>query len=90
MTWFLELKMEAFMEIIFNRKIKRLIKLAGLKDVSFQTLRETFGSHLLDRIKDPKGLYLISKYLGHSSIRVTEKHYASLDIKKTHKEIERL
>ncbi|TAN61147.1 site-specific integrase [bacterium] len=74
----------------FDKKFKKLVKLAGLENVTFQTLRETFGSHLLSKITGPKGFYLVSKFLGHSSIRVTEKHYASLDLTKSHEEVDKL
>lgn len=45
------------------------------RNIHFHTLRSSFGSYLLQ-----KGvpIQMISKLLGHSSIAVTEKHYASL------------
>jgi len=46
-------------------------------DVHFHTLRSSFGCYLLQR---GVAIQMISKLLGHSSIAVTEQHYASLTI----------
>ncbi|OGP20061.1 MAG: hypothetical protein A2054_01310 [Deltaproteobacteria bacterium GWA2_55_10] len=58
-----------------------------LDNINIQTMRETFGSHLLRR---KVSVYLVSKYLGHSSVDVTTKHYAHIPIEETHKEIDLL
>ncbi|MBI5327163.1 MAG: site-specific integrase [Deltaproteobacteria bacterium] len=71
----------------FHRELQKVVMAAGLKHISIQTMRETFGSHLL---KKGVSVYLISKYLGHSSVDVTTRHYAHIQIEETHKEIDLL
>jgi integrase len=66
------------------RETQKVFKEASLQNMSMQTLRETFGSHLLRR---GVSIYLVSKYLGHSSVDVTTRHYAHVPIEETHKEI---
>lgn len=63
------------------REFQKIVAGAGLQDVSLQTMRETFGSHLLRR---GVSIYLVSKYLGHSSVDVTTRHYAHIPIEMTH------
>jgi integrase len=46
---------------------------ASLDDVSFKTMRATYGKMLLVATKD---IELVAKALGHSDSRVTRKHYA--------------
>ena len=69
------------------REFQKAVKAAGLHGVSLQTLRETFGSHLL---RKGVSIYLVSKYLGHSSVDVTTRHYAHIPIEGTQKEIDLL
>jgi len=59
----------------------KMIKAAGLKNITFQHFRHTYASHLIMSGVD---LYTVSQLLGHSSVKVTEKHYAYLtkDFKK--------
>ena len=70
-----------------DREFRKLTALAKLENVSIQTLRETFGCHLID-----KGVPIetISKLLGHSSIRVTETHYATVLTKRKISDIQKL
>jgi len=59
-----------------SKKFK--IAVRGVKlpeEIHFHTLRSSFGSYLL---QNGTPISVISKLLGHSSISVTEKHYASL------------
>lgn len=49
------------------------VEAARLKDVSFKTMRATYGKRLLVATKD---IELVAKTLGHSDSRVTRKHYA--------------
>lgn len=42
---------------------------------SFHTLRHTYASHLL---MNSVNIFTVSRWLGHSSVRVTEKHYGHL------------
>lgn len=57
-----------------SHRFARATKSAGCSDVSLHTLRHTCASRLVQ-----KGIpiYVVSKYLGHSSVRVTER-YAKL------------
>lgn len=70
-----------------DREFRKLTKLAKLENVSIQTLRETFGCHLIDK---EVPIETISKLLGHSSIRVTETHYATVLTKRKIKDIQKL
>lgn len=50
---------------------------AGLpKGISIHTLRATFACHLIAK---GVNIYTVSKLLGHSSVKVTERHYLALD-----------
>ena len=55
----------------FKKNLRRL----GIRDGRFHDLRRTFGLNL---IKQGMSIYEVSKLLGHSSVRTTEKHYAPL------------
>lgn len=54
---------------------RRLFHRAGIPDANLHTLRKTAGALLIQRGVD---IYRVSKFLGHSSISVTEKHYVDL------------
>lgn len=54
---------------------------AGLKDVRWHDLRRTAGCRWLQR--DKMSMEQVSALLGHSSVAVTEKSYAFLDLQKT-------
>ena len=61
---------------VFRRTLLRL----GLKEIehgerTFHTLRHSYASHLLMNGVD---IYTVSRLLGHSSVTVTEAHYAHL------------
>ncbi|MBT7939581.1 MAG: tyrosine-type recombinase/integrase, partial [Candidatus Marinimicrobia bacterium] len=49
---------------------------AGIKDANVHVLRKTFGSLLIQ--KQLADIYVVSKLLGHSSVKVTETHYVDL------------
>ena len=49
---------------------------AGIKNANVHVLRKTFGSLLIQ--KKLADIYVVSKLLGHSSVRVTETHYVEL------------
>jgi integrase len=53
----------------------KIAEAAKLKNVTFQYFRHTYASHLIMNGVD---LYTVSQLLGHSSVKVTEKHYAHL------------
>lgn len=59
-----------------THKFKKFLKRAGIKkDLHLHNLRDTFASHLIMSGVD---LLTVSKYLGHSDIKVTEKYYGHL------------
>ena len=56
---------------------RRLREAAGLpQGISIHSLRATFACHLIEKGVD---IYTVSKLLGHSSVKVTERHYLALD-----------
>lgn len=57
------------------KRIKKYYKLSGIESANVHTLRKTFGSLL---VQQNVNIYIVSKLMGHSSVLVTEKHYASL------------
>lgn len=60
-----------------SMKFRRWVRQKGLsKGISLHSLRATFACQLMNRGVD---IYTVSKLLGHSSVRVTEKHYVALD-----------
>ena len=58
-----------------SHKFKKECRKLNIKDARFHDLRRTFGYNL---IKQGMSIYKVSKLLGHSSVRTTEKHYAPL------------
>jgi len=57
------------------KHFKLAVKLAGInKDTTLHTLRKTFGSRLVNKVP----LVKISKWLGHSSVVITENWYVIL------------
>jgi integrase len=67
------LRMETVADL-WRRKLGRLFKLANVKDGHPHRFRHTFAVELLK-----KGIPLeeVSVLLGHSSIRITERHYSA-------------
>jgi len=60
-----------------SMKFRRLVRKINLPEgFSLHSLRSTFGSTLINKGVD---IYTVSKLLGHSSVKVTEKHYLALD-----------
>jgi integrase len=57
------------------KKIKKYITDAGIPDGTLHGLRRTFGSKLVQSGVD---IYVVSKLLGHSSVKVTEQAYIHL------------
>jgi integrase len=69
------------------REFQKGVKAAGLDDVEWHDLRRTCGCRLLqDR---GMSMEVVSKWLGHSSVRVTERHYAFLSIDDLEKAIQK-
>lgn len=60
-----------YIELTWSRNRKRL----NLENIRMHDLRRTFGYNLM---KQGMPIYEVSKLLGHSSVTVTEKHYAPL------------
>jgi integrase/recombinase XerD len=60
------------------RIFQKMVKAAGLEDLEWHDLRRTCGCRLLQDHK--MSMERVSRWLGHSSVKVTEKHYAFLRI----------
>jgi integrase len=60
---------------------------AGVKDFRFHDLRHTFASHL---VMSGVNIFQVSKWLGHSSVTITEKYYAHFAPDCKREEIEKL
>ena len=57
------------------KRVKWLFEQAGIGNASPHTLRKTAGSLFYLATRD---IFATSRFLGHSSVNVTEKHYAGL------------
>lgn len=57
------------------RPVKAAAEAAKVSDVTFKTMRATYGKLLLLATKD---LELVAKALGHADSRITRRHYAAL------------
>ncbi|MEA3286981.1 MAG: site-specific integrase, partial [Candidatus Marinimicrobia bacterium] len=57
------------------KKVKKYYEKAKIKDANIHTFRRTFGSLL---VQQGVSIFTVSKILGHSSVTVTETHYAHL------------
>ncbi len=57
------------------KRIKWVFKQAGISDASPHTLRKTAGAWYYMATRD---IFATAKFLGHSTVRVTEEHYAGL------------
>lgn len=72
----------------FNKGLDSAVVRAGIaKEIHPHDLRRTFGCTLLLAGVD---IFTVSKLLGHSSVVVTERHYAFLNINFLQQEIQRL
>lgn len=56
-----------------THKIQYYYKLAGIKGANLNSLRKSFGSRLL---QEGESIFMVSKLLGHSTVKTTEKYYA--------------
>jgi integrase/recombinase XerD len=69
-------------------KFRRWARHVGLpKGISPHSLRATFACHLIEQGVD---IYVVSRLLGHSSVKVTEKHYLALDPRHVQQAVNRL
>jgi integrase/recombinase XerD len=57
------------------KKLAKYYEAAGIENANVHTLRKTFGSLLLQQGED---IFRVSKLLGHSSVIVTQNHYADI------------
>ncbi|TFB12798.1 hypothetical protein E3V33_04265 [Candidatus Marinimicrobia bacterium MT.SAG.4] len=57
------------------RRLKKYYKIAKRENASVHTLRKTCGAILIQNGVD---IYRVSKWLGHSTVTVTEKHYVDI------------
>ena len=77
---------ENWLSQIFKRAVKD--KEAGLNDkLHWHSLRSSFASWL---VIDGVSIYAVSKLLGHSSVTITQKHYAQLATENLHAEVNRI
>lgn len=77
-----------FGESYLTHKFKKFLRLAGLDELlHFHSLRHTHASYL---VQSSVPILSVSKLLGHSSVKVTEKHYAALAPETLHEEVNRI
>ena len=62
-------------DTIYDWIVRQTYKKAGIIEANIHTLRKTAGALLIQAGVD---IYKVSKFLGHSSVTVTEKHYVDL------------
>jgi len=65
---------------VYRKIVRNLFKDTGIENANIHTLRKTSGALLIEAGVD---IYRVSKFLGHGSVTVTEKHYVDL-LKKDH------
>ncbi len=58
-----------------SRILKKYYKLSNIENASVHTLRKTCGSLLIQNGMD---IYRVSRWLGHSTVEVTTRHYVDL------------
>lgn len=65
-------------EVLYNRNLKKIQAFFNISlNLTSHISRHTYASMLFDM--DPKGIYEISKGLGHTNIRITENYLKSFD-----------
>ena len=70
------LVLDCVTKITVSEWFKECCEQAQVMDFTFHCLRHTFASHMLSR---GAPIYKVAKFLGHSSVVVTEQHYGHLD-----------
>lgn len=68
-----------------DRGLKAAAKRAGIKDLRWHDLRRTCGCRLLQ--DEGFSMDKVSKWLGHSSVKVTERIYAFLEVEQLHRAV---
>jgi|GEM_PF-127505 len=71
---------------VYRTIVEKLFAKAKIENANVHTLRKTTGALLIEMGVD---IYRVSKFLGHSSVTVTEKHYVDL-LKKDHVDMSNL
>ncbi len=61
--------------VVANKIVNKYFPMAGIKDATLHNLRKTSGGILIQKGVD---VYRVSKFLGHSSVTTTEKHYIDI------------
>lgn len=78
----------SYYEDTVTRYFKKYLRKSGIeKDLHLHNLRDTFASHLIMQGVD---LLTVSRYLGHSNIKITEKYYGHLSPGHYHNSINKL
>ena len=81
-------KLFNYSEDAVTRQFKRYLRKSEInKDLHLHNLRDTFASHLIMNGVD---ILTVSRYLGHSNIRITEKYYGHLSPGHYHDSIKKL
>ena len=70
-----------------SHRFIRTCKKLGIAGVRFHDLRHTFASYL---VMAGASIHVVSKWLGHATINMTEKHYTHLSPDYQREEIQRL
>ena len=65
---------------------RRAREKVGLPHVTFRDLRRSCGTMMIEKEVD---LYVVSKLLGHSTVSVTQKHYAHMQMERMHAGLEK-
>jgi integrase len=65
----------SYAESYVTKKFKKEARRLNIKKACFHDLRRTFGINL---IKRGMPIYQVAKLMGHSSVSITERHYAPL------------
>lgn len=69
----------------FRKRYYRILKAAGIEQKGLHSLRHTFGSSLVNGIKQPDGTLMalsprqVADLLGHSTSQITEMYYVKKD-----------
>ncbi|MFM9938234.1 MAG: tyrosine-type recombinase/integrase [Hyphomicrobiaceae bacterium] len=73
--------------VALYKAITRTAKACNIPNLNYHDLRRTCGCRLLQDHR--MSMEVVSKWLGHSSIKVTERHYAFLNVRHLHAALER-
>jgi len=71
---------------VYRQIVRKYFPQAGIFEADLHTLRKTAGALLIQEGVD---IYRVSKFLGHSSVTVTERHYVDL-LKQDYQDLARI